>query len=69
MAGGPQEVAEYVSALCVEMQQMASRVGLDLLAELLKAAAAEAQRHRKRRYASLKEEQANAGARNNCPRY
>jgi hypothetical protein len=47
MAGGPQEVAEYVSALCVEMQQMASRVGLDLLAELLKAAAAEAQRHRK----------------------
>ena len=47
MAGGPYEVAEYVAELCAEMQQMASRSGLGLLAELLKATAAEAQRHRR----------------------
>jgi hypothetical protein len=47
MAGGPHEVAEYVSELCREMQQMASHVGLNVLAQLLGATALEAQRHRK----------------------
>lgn len=46
MSGGPYEVAEYVSDLCAEMQQMALRAGLGQLAELLKATATEAQRHR-----------------------
>jgi hypothetical protein len=47
MAGGPHEVAEYVSELCREMQQMASCAGLDVLAQLLGATALEAQRYRK----------------------
>ena len=47
MSGGSHDVAEYVAELCAEMQQMASRSGLVLLAELLKATAAEARRHRK----------------------
>ena len=47
MAGGPHEVAEYVTDLCSEMQQMASRAGLNDLARLLSDTVIEAQRHRK----------------------
>lgn len=47
MPVGPHKVAEYVSDLCNEMQQLASREGLDALAVLLGATVIEAQRHRK----------------------
>jgi hypothetical protein len=47
MSGGSHEVADYVAELCTEMQHMAAGSGLILLAELLKATAAEARRHRK----------------------
>jgi hypothetical protein len=47
MIGGPHEVAEYVSDLCSEMQEMASLVGLDALAQLLGVTVLEAKRHRR----------------------
>jgi hypothetical protein len=64
MAGGPNEVAEYIADLCSEMQQITSQVCL-MCAQPLAATALDAQRYRKKLSALLRDVlQAAAGARN-----